>query len=201
MCEVPVFYATTHGQARRVAEVLAGVLRGHGLTSAAIDVTSLAADQDWSVARGAIVGASLHAGRHQKQAAAFIGRHRDWLNAHQAWFFSVSLGAASRRAGEASAVQRLAEEFIRTTGWHPQRITCVAGRLAYTQYGWLTRWMMRRIAAKEGGSTDCSRDHEYTDWAAVETFGRRYAEALLTTAPVTGRSAHTQAGAPLSSVA
>jgi len=184
MCEVPVFYATTHGQTRRIAEVLARVLQGHGLTSTAIDAASpQAAAANWDGARGAIVGASLHAGRHQKQAAAFIARHRTWLNAHPAWFFSVSLGAASRNAGEAAAVQRLAAQFVESAGWHPQRISCVAGRLAYTQYGWLTRWMMRRIAAKEGGSTDTSRDQEYTDWSAVATFGRRYAEALLAEPP------------------
>ena len=27
---------------------------------------------------------------------------------------------------------------------------------------------MRRIAAKEGGDTDTSRDYEYTEWKAVE---------------------------------
>jgi menaquinone-dependent protoporphyrinogen oxidase len=29
---------------------------------------------------------------------------------------------------------------------------------------------MRRIAAKEGGDTDTSRDYEYTDWPAVDRF-------------------------------
>ena len=29
---------------------------------------------------------------------------------------------------------------------------------------------MQRIAASEGGDTDTSLDHEYTDWEAVEQF-------------------------------
>ena len=59
-------------------------------------------------------------------------------------------------------------KFTADTGWTPARIATVAGRLAYTQYNWLVRLMMRRIARKEGGATDTSRDHEYTDWAQVE---------------------------------
>jgi menaquinone-dependent protoporphyrinogen oxidase len=29
---------------------------------------------------------------------------------------------------------------------------------------------MRMIAKKEGGDTDVSKDHEYTDWGAVKDF-------------------------------
>ena len=51
--------------------------------------------------------------------------------------------------------------------WTPWRVSCVAGRLAYTRYSFITRWFMRRIAGKEGASTDTSRDHELTDWTAL----------------------------------
>jgi menaquinone-dependent protoporphyrinogen IX oxidase len=32
---------------------------------------------------------------------------------------------------------------------------------------WLKRMLMRRIARKEGGPTDTSRDHELTNWTEV----------------------------------
>ena len=51
----------------------------------------------------------------------------------------------------------------------------VAGALVYSRYNWLTRWMMRRIARKEGGDTDTARDYEYTDWDAL----RRDVEIFL----------------------
>jgi menaquinone-dependent protoporphyrinogen oxidase len=35
--------------------------------------------------------------------------------------------------------------------------------------------MMRRIASREGGDTDTSRDHEYTDWERL----RQQVEAFL----------------------
>jgi menaquinone-dependent protoporphyrinogen oxidase len=49
-------------------------------------------------------------------------------------------------------------------------IVCFAGRLAYTKYGFLKRFLMKRIARKEGASTDTSRDHEFTKWSDVEQF-------------------------------
>jgi menaquinone-dependent protoporphyrinogen oxidase len=35
---------------------------------------------------------------------------------------------------------------------------------------------MKRIAKHAGGSTDTSRDHEYTDWVALEQFVAALAE-------------------------
>ena len=45
-----------------------------------------------------------------------------------------------------------------------------AGALLYTRYGWVKRHLMRAIARHEGGDVDTSRDHDYTDWDAVEHF-------------------------------
>lgn len=183
MCDAPVFYASTEGQAQRIAQRIADVLRSAGLTSEAIDVTSDdAAAVDWTSVRGVIVGASLHAGAHQKEAARFIRTHRDRLNARPSWFFSVSLGIASQRPADKAAVQRLARLFPYQAQWCPRQVVCFAGRLAYTQYTWLTRLIMRHIARKEGGSTDTSRDHEYTNWAAVDSFAWQAAVDISTLA-------------------
>ena len=53
MCECPVFYATTEGQTRRIAERIAALLHEHGLESRAIDVASNEAlDVDWHGSAG-----------------------------------------------------------------------------------------------------------------------------------------------------
>lgn len=169
MCDVPVFYATTEGQTRRIAERIADQIRKHGLDSRAIAVTSEDAFAiDWSRVRGAALGASLHREKHQAVADAFARLHHASLSAIPSLFFSVSLAAGSKRVDEVDAARRLAEHFTATAGWQPSRIACVAGRLAYSQYNWLVRMLMRRIALKEGASGDTSRDHEYTDWVQVE---------------------------------
>jgi menaquinone-dependent protoporphyrinogen oxidase len=62
------------------------------------------------------------------------------------------------------------DQFLKDTEWHPGVTRPVAGALLYTQYGPIIRFVMKRISKSEGGSTDTSRDHEYTDWAALDRF-------------------------------
>jgi menaquinone-dependent protoporphyrinogen oxidase len=191
MCEVPVFYATSEGQTRRIAQTLASELRAHGVESEAIDIQSPAAETvEWKRARVVIIGASIHAGRHQRQAAAFVRRHLQALNERPAVFMSVSLAIASALPNEVDAARRIAQAFPAELGWRPVRTVCLAGRLAYTQYGWLTRFVMRRIAAKAGGPTDTRRDHELTNWAEVRELAKAIADQIERAAAVaTPRSA------------
>jgi menaquinone-dependent protoporphyrinogen oxidase len=43
----------------------------------------------------------------------------------------------------------------------------------------MLRWYMKRASRRHGGSTDTSRDHEYTDWAQVERFASDILAAAL----------------------
>jgi menaquinone-dependent protoporphyrinogen oxidase len=179
MCDIPVFYATTEGQTRRIAEHIASCLRARGLDSAAINVAAPDSPPiDWARVRGVFLGASLHAGKHQRAAAAFARTYASQLNARPSALFSVSLGAGSKNPSEVADAQRLAREFAAQALWQPGWVLSVAGRLAYTQYGFFKRMMMRWIAKREGGSMDTSRDHEYTDWAAVAAFANDVADGI-----------------------
>ena len=176
LCAVPVFFATSEGQARRIADRFASILRQEGLDSRPYDMTSLAhATLDWSGVRAAVVGASLHVGRHQPAAYAFVSANAGRLNAVPSIFFSVSLAAASQHPEEVRKAQELADGFPAACHWKPRAVASVAGRLAYTQYGFITRLLMKRMARKEGAPTDTSRDYEYTDWATVESLARELA--------------------------
>jgi menaquinone-dependent protoporphyrinogen oxidase len=168
-CEVPVFYASSEGQTRRIATRLAYVLRMRGVDSVAIDLASAAAHHvDWSRVRASVVGASIHGGRHQRAATAFVRESAFQLNARPSVFFSVSLSAGSKQAREVEAARHLAEAFPMALGWYPDRVVCFAGRLAYTQYGFLKRFVLKQIARKEGAPTDTSRDYEFTNWNDVD---------------------------------
>ena len=168
-CDVPVFYATTEGQTRRIAVYLADLLKKAGIDSRAIDVSSSAADHiEWSRVRASIVGASVYGGRHQRVVKSFIRAHAVHLNARPSAFFSVSLSAGSKQSREVKAAQHLAEEFPIALRWHPDRVVCFAGRLAYTQYGFLKRLVMQQISRREGAPTDTSRDYEFTNWDDVD---------------------------------
>ena len=179
MCEAPVFYATTDGQTQRIAEALSASLRHHGLESRAIDVASADARTfRWDRTRAVMLGASLHAGRHQSAAAAFVRAHLAALNARPSVFFSVSLSICSSIPDDVAAAKRIAQAFPDDLGWRPLRVVSVGGRLAYTRYGWLKRRMMRSIARRAGGPTDTSRDHELTNWDEVRATAAALAASL-----------------------
>jgi menaquinone-dependent protoporphyrinogen oxidase len=178
MLRVPVFYATTEGHTRRIAQTIASTLREQGLDSEALDLERLQQSPDWPHIAAAIVGGSLHAGRHQRAVETFVAREAPHLSERPAAFFSVSLSVASSNAEKAAAARKIASSFVEGAGWFPQRLTCFAGKLAYTQYGFFTRWIMRRIAKAEGQPTDTSRDYDYTNWAEVRDFALAIAADL-----------------------
>jgi menaquinone-dependent protoporphyrinogen oxidase len=180
-CEVPVFYATTEGQTRRIAERIAARLRDRGFDSDALELAASApmAEPTWRTVRGVVLGASLHIGKHQKPAAAFAAKYREHLNARPSAFFSVSMSAASANAAERDAAMALARAFVKQAGWQPDAVVSVAGRLAYPQYRWFTRLLMRWIAKREGGPTDTTRDHELTDWQQVDRLADDMADRLV----------------------
>ena len=180
-----MFFATNEGQTRRIATRIASVLHDLGFESRAIDVAGGdAADIDWTHVRGALVGASIHAGKHQKTVERFVKAHVGDLSGVPSVFFSVSLSAASKNAKEVEAAADLAKAFPIACGWSPARIASVAGRLAYLQYGFFIRWVMKRIAKKEGAPTDTSRDYELTDWEEVDGLARDIARRIHTRAAV-----------------
>jgi len=177
LCTVPVFFATSEGQTRKIAERFAAVLRDEGVASTTYDVAELEDEViDWTLVRGVIVGASLHAGKHQSAAHAFVSTHASRLNRVPSLFFSVSLAAASTNPGEPRKAQEIANAFPAVHGWRPQAVISLAGRLAYSQYNFLIRFVMKRIARKEGAPTDTSRDYEFTNWVRVEQLAKDFAQ-------------------------
>jgi menaquinone-dependent protoporphyrinogen oxidase len=180
---VPVFYATSEGHTRQIAYTIAATLRSEGFESEPVELVAGDPSPNWTAISTAVVGASVHIGKHQKTAAEFVRREAKHLAARQSSFFSVSLAAASRNSAGVDAARAIATKFVRDAGWQPRHLACFAGKLAYTKYGFFTRWMMRRISSREGGPTDTSRDHEMTDWAAVRTFARQIANDLRAERP------------------
>jgi menaquinone-dependent protoporphyrinogen oxidase len=147
---------------------------------------------DCSGYSAAILAASVHLGRHEREMAAFVKRHRDELTRLPSAFLSVSLSAAGaeddkassqQRAESAADVDRMLSAFFHETGWLPDRILPVAGALRYTKYGLLLRWIMMRKARKAGASTDTSRDHALTDWEGLDRFIRAFLDMLPQPAP------------------
>jgi menaquinone-dependent protoporphyrinogen oxidase len=194
-CDVPVFFASTEGHTRSIAEHLVAALRHQGLDSRAFDLAGGAVSVDWTRARAVLVGGSLHVGAFQPEVRGFVRQHVAELNARPSAFFAVSLSAASTSADMRAEAERLTRACPAACGWTPLVVASLAGKLAYTQYGFLKRIVLQRIARKEGGPTDTSRDHELTDWNEVDALAGRIVEALRgggrsTPTEDIGRTAH-----------
>lgn len=174
---IAVVYTTRHGQTRRVAERLAGALSARGAEAEAVDVTAGEAERALDGSAAVVLAAAVHFGRHERAMIDFVRRRRAAIARRPNAFVSVSLSAATmaratstpdQRARAAADVRRALDGFVRATGWQPERLWPVAGALAYTKYNPLVRWMMRLIARRTGAGTDTSRDHEFTDWEALD---------------------------------
>jgi menaquinone-dependent protoporphyrinogen oxidase len=178
MADVLLLYASTHGHTAKIAARIADGLRAEGVQDVDVRDAADAGGLDAASYDGVIAGGSLHAGHHQHELAEWVKAHRAALADRPSAFFSVSLTAADDTHEAREATQRCIDEFIAETQWTPQRSVAIAGALQYREYNVITRSLMRLIARRHGQPTDTSHDVEYTDWHAVESFGRRFAELV-----------------------
>ncbi|KRE67210.1 flavodoxin domain-containing protein [Arthrobacter sp. Soil761] len=171
MARILIPYGTSEGQTARIADYISDVLQAHGHQADTLDLKH--ADHGLPDGYdGVIVGASIHAGKHEGYVADFVRRNRSGLERLPAALFSVSLSAHA----EPEEAEKYVAEFEDSTGWHPDKVAMFGGALLYTQYGFLKRMMMKKIVSGQGSpDTDTGRDYIYTEWDGV----RRFAEELL----------------------
>lgn len=172
MATVLVVYGSSHGQTALIARHIAARMRTHGVEVVLYDVAALPRTLEVGRYDAALVGARVHGRRFPRRIAQFVRDNLTALQGIPSAFFSVSMAAAK------PATQPQAEadirKFLGQTGWRPRAAVAFAGALMYTKYTFLLRFVMKRIAAREGNATATSRDVEYTDWDAV----RRFADAV-----------------------
>ncbi len=169
MTTVLVVSHTSEGQTARIADHIAAVLRALGDEVEVHDVAGAPAPEHYD---GVVVGDAIHAVHHSKALTRYVTDHVAVLNKVPAALFQVSLTSANPDDEHTATAQRLVQELFDRTGFDPDLVGLFAGALVYTQYGWFKRRVVRAIARREGGDTDMTRDHEYTDWQAVEQFAR-----------------------------
>ncbi|WP_049920256.1 flavodoxin domain-containing protein [Halobiforma nitratireducens] len=175
MTRVLVAYGSSEGQTAAVAERIGEILETEGCDATLVHLQHPPSPLEPAVYDGVVVGASVHAGSHQRYVESFVRSHRETLNRRPTAFVSVSLSAASDDAERRGTADELLDGFLEKTDWDPDGTLSVAGALKYSEYGLFTRLLMRRLGGKERGDTDTSRDYEYTDWEAVESFTREFA--------------------------
>jgi menaquinone-dependent protoporphyrinogen oxidase len=175
-----VVYASRHGHTVKIASRIAHAMRAQGL---AVDLRDVARADDAQPGGYdiVVVGASLHKEQHQKAIADWVTARREALEQRPSVFFSVSLSAAEDSEESRAATQRCIDEFCAQTGWTPARTERIAGCLQYREYDVFTRQLMRLLMRRMGQPTDASHDYDFTDWDAVERFGREIAALAAVT--------------------
>ncbi|WP_138417379.1 flavodoxin domain-containing protein [Sinomonas gamaensis] len=175
MKRIFLIYGSTEGQTEKIAEVISDVLRERGHDVTMLDVKE-AGDGILEGYDGVVVGASIHVGKHDRHIVDFVRRHQDALARTASAFFSVSLAAHGDRPEAESYI----EQFEQETGWMPAKVALFSGALLYTQYGFVKRLLMKKIAGDKPGElgTDTSRDYVYTEWDGVRRFAEDFASQL-----------------------
>lgn len=167
MAHILVAYGTGEGQTAKVAERIDAVLQARGHDPTTVDVGERP-DVDVEGFDAVLVGASIHAGKHQTTVRSFVSDELDVLEAVPTAFFQVSLSSATEEGQEQAA--GYVEGFIEETGWHPDRIGKFGGALRFSEYGFLKRLLMKQIVKRTMEDVEAAGDTELTDWAAVEAF-------------------------------
>lgn len=177
MKPVLIVYATREGHTRNIAEHLSAAFADHHQAYEVIDAAHL--PEGFSLAKysAAILAASLHMLKYEREMTQFVKRHLAELQPMHTVFLSVSLAertvedpaSAPEKSAEAeSGVKKTIDAFLAETGWHPTRIAAAAGALMFSKYDFVTRFIMKRISKHEGGPVDTSRDYVFTDWEKLD---------------------------------
>ena len=166
MAVIYIPYGTTEGQAAKIAEFISDVIHAHGHKAQTADIKQAGNFiPDWYDA--VIVGGSIHKGKHEDYLLEFVQKNKAVLESVPSAFFSVSLSAH----GDTESAEGYVEEFEKATGWRPAQVGLFSGALAYSQYGFIKRLVMKRIAGSKGSlDTDTSQDYVYTEWDGVKRF-------------------------------
>jgi menaquinone-dependent protoporphyrinogen oxidase len=186
MPDVLLLFASKHGHTKKVAMRIARAIEHDGIRTHLYDAESAT----WPVAGdfdGVVVGASIHAGRHQRSIVDWAKKHRTTLGTMPSAFFTVCLTAADDTDESREATRRYLDEFVEATGWTPRKHATFAGAVQYREYDFATRLLVRLMMRRHGDAGDISHDHDYTDWEAVDRFGHEF-KALLAAEPLAGRT-------------
>ncbi|MBA8880984.1 flavodoxin domain-containing protein [Phyllobacterium myrsinacearum] len=164
-----VLYSSIEGQTRKIAEAVASHLQSQQHTVMISDANQIGF-ADPGVGDAIILCAPVHGGHYP---APFVHFVHDWaqvLNDIPTAFISVSLSIASADVDEQQEARSYPGGISEETGWSPSAILNCAGALKYSEYDYFKKWMLKRIAATEGGPIDTSRDYELTNWTEVKSF-------------------------------
>ena len=174
MTKVLIVYSSTDGHTLKICDRLKQTIEQSGQPVTLVPVEQ-SGEADLQAFDKIVIGASIRYGKHSKLVVDFIHANVALLEARPNAFFSVSIVARKPDRNRPDTNPYL-RRFLRTLPWRPQKLAVFAGKLDYPRYGAMDRMMIRLIMWITGGPTDPATVVEFTDWQAVEAFGRVVSE-------------------------
>lgn len=176
--KILALYGSRFGQAKAVLGRIVRVLGDAGHSVTVVDAKAPPPGMAVEDYDGVVVAASIIMGRHESYVRRWAKANAAALAELPGAFVSVNGTSPESDREWRAAANRYLAQFLAQTGWRPRWTATFSGALRYSRYGPITRWIMKKIAKKEGGPTDTSRDYEFTDWEAVERFANMLAESF-----------------------
>ncbi len=164
-----LIYDTGEGQTRVISQFIQKQLEKHGEEVAAFPLKRFREEGLFLSSDAILIGGSVHMGKHSGRLMEFLRKHRAALAEKPSGLFSVSLSAAGDES-ERKQAEEYVTQLLEQVRWQPDRAVTFPGALRYRDYGFMKRWIMKKIAADTGKETDTSKNHVFTDWGDVEAF-------------------------------
>ena len=167
-----IIYSTTDGHTKKICNYISKKLEQNFRSK----IISLDKSENIDLTKYdlIIVGASIRYGKHKPELYSFIHRNLAQLNSIDSAFFSVN--AVARKDNKSSTdTNPYMLKFLKSIDWEPKSLEVFAGKIDYSKYKVLDKFMIRFIMWLTNGPTNISNVHEFTDWNRVELF----CEALI----------------------
>ncbi|MGC3837374.1 menaquinone-dependent protoporphyrinogen IX dehydrogenase [Moritella viscosa] len=165
MKKMLVLYSTVDGQTLKIIKAIEESIadKYH------CEVMSLEECQhlDMAIFDKVVIGGSVRYGHLNKKLYQFVAE----LEVKENSFFCVNLTArkAEKNTPETNAYM---QAFLEKSNWVPKQQAVFAGALLYSKYNWWQTLIIQLIMKITGGSTDTTKDIEFTDWAKVKSFAK-----------------------------
>jgi len=174
MTNILIAYSTTDGHTKRICERLKQLIEE---LDHRVHLSFINDDPEFDLGPfdKVVIGASIRYGKHSPQVSEFIRRNQQQLVGKPNAFFSVNVVA--RKPGKDQPENNpYLQKFLRQISWQPRKLAVFAGKIDYPIYGFWDRLVIRFIMWMTGGPTDPRAVVEFTDWNAVDDFGRTIAD-------------------------
>jgi menaquinone-dependent protoporphyrinogen oxidase len=170
MANILIIYSTTDGHTKKICERLQDVMeqQAHEVTLVSVNDNP---QLDLSLFDKIVIGASIRYGKHRPEVVDYINRNARLLASKPGAFFSVNV-TARKPDKNTPETNPYMPKFLKQIKWQPNELAVFAGKIDYPRYTFFDRTMIRFIMWITKGPTDRNAVVEFTDWHAVEKFGK-----------------------------